>query len=392
MRGIELRPETALLRCLLRPSVDRAEIEAVQARRVNWHRFEEVLFRSKLVPLAGRRMENGTGLAEYIPAGLRGRLAKESVRAAVRTLLKEKELAAVVGEMEGAGIRPLVLKGLPFAQRHFVDASARDIRDLDLLIPPEHLPAAEEVLAGLGYHLFTSIHSREYYRRHHFHLVFVRMRQSVDVVELHWNLLHPRQGLYFDTATLFRAARPEKYGNTEVMLLEPIDEILYMMISYRMSSFLSLKRLVDLAFAIENSRGTDWRKRVLARGAEWGLASETEAAFHFLHRFWGDDEYGIEPSKKTRGLASRYRGEDFFGVSPRRSLAYRMWCASCLSGYGPLRFAGNVLVPNEQIRSELYYTREEETSRMHECKRFISGLGSLVDLGANWALSPFRKL
>ncbi len=392
MRGIELRQEAALLRCLLRPAIDQAELEALLARRVNWHRFEEVLFRSKLVPLAGRRMENGTGLVENMPADLRSRLAKEGVRAAVRTLLKEKELAAVVVEMEREGIRPLVLKGLPFAQRHFTDASARDIRDLDLLIPPEHLPAAEDVLTGLGYHLFTSIHSREYYRRHHFHLVFVRMRQSVDVVELHWNLLHPRQGLHFDIARLYRAARPEQYGNAELLLLEPIDEILYMMISYRMSSFLSLKRLVDLAFAIESRRGTDWKERVMTRGREWGLSRETEAAFHFLHRFWGDDEYRIEPSSRTRGLASRYRGEDFFGVSPRRSLAYRMWCASCLSGYSPLRFAGNVLIPNEQIRSELYYTREEETSRMHECKRFISGLGSLVDLGANWALSPFRKL
>lgn len=392
MTAIVLRPETALLRSLLRPSLDGSEIDAVLARRVSWHKFEEVLFRSKLVPLAGRRIENGTGLAEAMPADLRRRLAKEGVRAAVRTLLKEKELAGVVRELEGEGICPLVLKGLPFAQRHFVDASARDIRDLDLLIQPEHLPAAEEVLTGLGYHLFTSFHSREYYRRHHFHLVFVRMRQSVDVVELHWNLLHPRQGLDFDIARLFRAAQIEKYGNTELLLLSPIDEILYMMISYRMSSFLSLKRLVDLAFAIETRRGSDWKEQVMERSEQWGLARETEAALHFLHRFWGDDEYQMTPSRRAHGLASRYRGEDFFGVSPRKSLAYRMWCASCLSGYGPLRFAGNVLIPNEQIRSELYYTREEETSLIHECKRFVSGLGSLVDLGTNWAISPFRKL
>jgi len=175
MTGIRLTPERALLREMLRPAQNTETIAALigATDSFEWDLFEELLFRSRLVPLVSATVAALGEGAAFLPDGLLRRLRVEEERAAVRSLLKSYELGQIAGHLRGSGVRAIVLKGVPFAERFFGDPAFRDVRDLDLLIAPEQLRPAERVLSGLGYSLFEAVHSREFYRRHHFHVVYV---------------------------------------------------------------------------------------------------------------------------------------------------------------------------------------------------------------------------
>jgi hypothetical protein len=65
------------------------------------------------------------------------------------------QLAELVGALGAAGVRVLVLKGLPLAITSAGGIAARHAGDIDLLVDPDALAAAHRVMIGLGYRAST---------------------------------------------------------------------------------------------------------------------------------------------------------------------------------------------------------------------------------------------
>src|SRR4051794_32406349 len=87
------------------------------------------------------------GLAPDVQTRLRnGALANRN--AAARGIA---QLAELDDALRAANVRMLVLKGLPLAARLTDSIAGRKVGDLDLLVDPAALPAAQHVLASLGY-------------------------------------------------------------------------------------------------------------------------------------------------------------------------------------------------------------------------------------------------
>lgn len=392
--AIHLEPESSLLREILRPRLDMEGIEKLVSSNnwFDWDRFEEVLFRSRLVPLASVTVSRHEGLAGLLPESIRQRLLVEEERAAVRSLLKGHELGQILDRFHDCGIHQIILKGTPFAERYFGDPAYRDVRDLDMLIPPEQLRSAERVLQGLGYELFEAVHSREHYRRHHFHVVYVRRSKTIDVVELHWNLLRHPYSLSVHTADLFREAEPYEIEGRGAKLLSAVDEMVYVIASLRSAHFASLRRLVDLDRAMRKLSPGLAPEKVWDRAREWGMGDEALAGFHIMHRFWGEERYALPVTRRIAHFASRYHGSDFFGLTSGREMRLRMWCAAFFGKWSLPDFGRQILFPDEDAGAELYYSKESERSGMKKVRRIMTGLASLVDLSANLAVAPFRRM
>ncbi len=391
---IRLARETALLREMLRPEHNGKRIAELigPADSFEWDLFEEILFRSRLVPLVSATVAGLGEEAVFLPEKLRVRLRLEEERAAVRSLLKSHELGQIADHLRGSGVRAMVLKGIPFAQRFFGDPALRDIRDLDLLIAPEQLRPAERVLRNLGYSLFEVVHSRDFYRRHHFHVVYVRKSKSIDVVELHWNLLRHPYGLHLNTTDLFQNSRLYELDGRSIEILPVLDELVYTVASLRSAHFRSLRRLVDLDRAMRSVAPCVRALDVVRRAASWGMEEEAIAAFHFLLRFWGDEAYRLDTPRRIRRFASRYRGSDFFGISSGREMRLRIWCAAFFGKWGGLEFGRQVVFPDEEAGAELYYHRERSRTRSMKVRQTLTGVVSLLDLSANLAAAPFRRM
>jgi hypothetical protein len=102
----------------------------------------------------------------------------------VRNLRLYAELAEVLAALSRRGVEALILKGAHLAAAVYADPGARLIRDLDLLVHREALPAAVAALEALGYHCpvgslqlkVTSHHLPRF------------MRAGRTAIELHWRL------------------------------------------------------------------------------------------------------------------------------------------------------------------------------------------------------------
>ncbi len=69
----------------------------------------------------------------------------------VKGLLVDQVAGQVVDALHQREVRPILLKGASFARWLYGDGGARPYSDVDLLVAPDQLATASEVLAGLGY-------------------------------------------------------------------------------------------------------------------------------------------------------------------------------------------------------------------------------------------------
>lgn len=120
----------------------------------------------------------------------------EPARAAARGALLE--LAGILGQLDSSGVPVIPLKGPLLAARLYGDPTLRGVRDLDLLVRKERL---DDALTALGpeYRMEGwSRRTREACENHE----LLRGSSTGRLVELHWQLLHPRSGF---------VAREEEY-------------------------------------------------------------------------------------------------------------------------------------------------------------------------------------
>jgi len=388
-----LHNEQAFLREVLRkaPAAGALGHSLREGGRFDWDYFETILFATRVVPTVAGALRSNEGLRGLFPPPLLKRVLEEGEKNIARALMKEKEIGEVLPALAGEGIPCILLKGLPFGERYFGDGANREVRDLDLLVPPEKLRAAEAVLGDLGYSLFEGVFSRSHYRRHHFHVVYARRDQSVDVVELHWNLLYQPESLGLDVNSLFQNSRPGEYGGVPIRLLSPLDEIICFCASLRMSQFTSLKRLLDLYRLLEGGGAEYGRDALLEKGGEWGLRREVAISLGLLERFWGDGDSAGEP-REVRRFLSPYRPADFFGVGQGREILLRLWSGFHLGHRSHLRFLYRLLVPDESFLATMYYCDEGRTRWRRRLRRFFAGFWSLLQLMLHWAIAGLREI
>ena len=144
----ETRLVIALCRTPLSESARRLALELATAE-LSWDRVFGVAAAFEVEPVFFSNLGSlrGTGIPDSI-------IEQSSVRAReARALALARTLVAVqLGNgLEAAGIPVLVLKGPAVGVMGYGDPSLRSYQDIDLLVTPEALPLARDVLLGLGY-------------------------------------------------------------------------------------------------------------------------------------------------------------------------------------------------------------------------------------------------
>lgn len=78
-------------------------------------------------------------------------LNRISLSATARTLLAGRQIGAVTGALREVGIPAILLKGPALARTVYPDPTLRQSSDIDLIVLPQDITAAEDVLERLGY-------------------------------------------------------------------------------------------------------------------------------------------------------------------------------------------------------------------------------------------------
>lgn len=176
-----------------------------------------------------------------------------SMMATVKGLLVDQTAAQVIDALRQREVRPILLKGASFARWLYGDGGARPYSDVDLLVAPDQLATAGEVLSGLGYVLRCPDAGPSEQAEHATNWD----RPRSPTVDLH-NTMSARLGV--DPARCWELvaaqARPGIVGGTPVEVLAPEAMALHVVLHAEVGK---AKTLDDLGRALSRLSLAEWQ-------------------------------------------------------------------------------------------------------------------------------------
>jgi hypothetical protein len=204
---------------------------------VDWPRLAETLRLRKLLPTLGPRiLEFADGRAgDDFAAAVEQALEAGRRQGAFLQLISLR----VIAMLADAGIRCAPLKGPLLGEAIYGDPGRRLSSDIDLLVAPEQLHAAVEVVRGLGYDAPTDYVDDCGLPLLHF--VLVHERGELPPVELHWRV-HWYEGSFATERLL-----PPTVDHVGSRRPAPADELAALLLFYARDGFIDLRLAGDLS-------------------------------------------------------------------------------------------------------------------------------------------------
>ena len=113
------------------------------------------------------------GTLDHLTDEARARLEAQYFATAIRNALLATELASLLRGLRSIGTPAVVLKGAALVGTVYRNAALRPMRDIDLLVRPDDLPAVETLFEESGYTLDDGHRAhKEWYYTRHYHLTF----------------------------------------------------------------------------------------------------------------------------------------------------------------------------------------------------------------------------
>ena len=234
-----MTPEEELTLALCgRAAYREAESESIVklAERSDLRAFTDVLTRQRLLPLVGSR------LVELAPMTTSGEFA-ESVSSATRqnqylAILHEAVTLAMLRALAEAGISAIPLKGALLGEAIYGDPGLRFAMDIDLLVHPDDLNAAVDVMRSQGYGRSHDLPWEDGLPL--LHHALPPERPNLPQLELHWRI-HWNESR-FSQAMLARSSETDGRGRVP----QPADELAALLLFYARDSFFGLKLAADI--------------------------------------------------------------------------------------------------------------------------------------------------
>jgi hypothetical protein len=215
-------------------------------------RWDIVLDRASthaIVPLVHRNLER---LEFYrVPTAARERLAVLTRVNAFRNILLREDLRHTLEVLGGAGLPVIPLKGVALAASLYGDAALRVSSDLDILVPPDAVARAFDLLLADGYEPaepYTVGRSEiDWLLASNMEYGFVRRRpELVTILELHWDIAWRWQREGRAAEQIWKGAEPRVILGSRAWALSPEWEALYLMIHAARHRWQGLKWVVDI--------------------------------------------------------------------------------------------------------------------------------------------------
>jgi hypothetical protein len=204
---------------------------------MDWSGLAETLRVRKLLPVLGPRILElaGESASDEFVAAVEQALEAGRRQGAFLQLVSLR-VTAMLAE---AGIRSAPLKGPLMGEAIYGDPGRRLSSDIDLLVAPDQLVAAVEVVRGLGYGPPTDyVHD---YGLPLLHFVLVHERDELPPVELHW-----RVHWYERNFARERLLPPAGYPSGD-WRPAPADELVALLLFYARDGFIDLRLAADLS-------------------------------------------------------------------------------------------------------------------------------------------------
>jgi hypothetical protein len=155
-----------------------------------------------------------------IPTTVRTELAMALLSAKARRRQYHVTLAPVLEELAAAGIPFTLMKGA-VAMETAYPPDSRWLNDLDVLVPVSHRPAALNAFLRHGFRANYGVPAPD--ASHQLSLVTEGDGVHDICVDLHWNVYPPTSPFHFDVDDVIARARPQRFGDRQVLGMSPED-------------------------------------------------------------------------------------------------------------------------------------------------------------------------
>jgi hypothetical protein len=204
---------------------------------VEWSRLAETLRQRRLLTMLGPRiveLARGSVEDDFVAA------VDLAVEAGRRhgAFLQLVSLRAIT-MLGDAGIRSVALKGPLMGEALYGDPGRRPSSDIDLLVSPEQLPAAVEVIRTLSYEA-PSDHVYDC-GLPLLHFVLAHERRELPPVELHWRV-H-----WYERSFASERLLPAEVNALGDWRPAPVDELAALLLFYARDGFVDLRLATDLS-------------------------------------------------------------------------------------------------------------------------------------------------
>lgn len=267
-----------LLTCLRLEASERKLVQLQALTAADWETAIDLGRQHGVAPLLFWQIKNFAGQIALSEARLT-ELRNNFLNSAARNLLLYRDLAAILGALQPAGIPVILLKGLHLAKLVYPQAALRPMADIDLLLRPDDLPQAAQILQSLGYRYTREFElGREARKHQHIPPLY---QTGKPPVELHWHIAGPDSPLRVDLDGLWERAQPVDVAGLPALVLAPEDLLLHLglhLVHHELSA--GLKRVYDIAALVAFfGPRLDWAQ-VVDRSTEWGCRKSLFLVLH----------------------------------------------------------------------------------------------------------------
>lgn len=195
-----------------------------------------------------------------VPPAIQAELKRAYLANALRNQLFAEELARLLKLLAEAGIPVIPLKGVTLAQSLYGDPAARVCSDIDILVPPEKVAQAMDLIPAAGYRSdFNDCFFSQVVRRHGRHYDAVRETRGISfLLELHWKLVQHSSRDTDAVQDLWAGSCPQALFGVPAFSMSPEWEFLYLCIHATDHEWRSLNWLGDV-HEIASSGRVDWQ-------------------------------------------------------------------------------------------------------------------------------------
>ncbi len=226
---------------------------------------------------------------EGVPHDARERIAANAGITLRNNLLIAGELARLARLFAGQGIAMVPFKGPVLALRLYGGLALRPFTDLDLLVRPGDIPAAQELLAAAGYHPIVPLHGareKAYFRYEHDRTFAIARGGSRVMLELHWRFFARYVAFPFDLERFRDHLDRVPLAGTDIPSLPAEELLLLLALHGAKHRWSALGWILDIARLPEAFPGFDWERAVrLAR--ESGTRRALHLALRLADALWG---------------------------------------------------------------------------------------------------------
>jgi len=296
-------PELQLM--LAGASGDTGKTQDALQEPVDWELFLRLTMYHQVYPLVYKTLGQLNNV--LVPDRIMLSLSTECKENTLRALNMTGETIRMVGRLEGHNARVVVLKGVPLAWRLYGDITVRPSSDIDILVSPDEVELASEIIEKEGYSrtlpgLGLTPRQREIYTQTHshpHHLAFWHKERNI-LLEMHWDLGHFGQ-VVLPMPTDASIKSIQVVGSPLPVLAEE-EWLLYLILHGASHAWFRLRWLVDIGKYMQ--REIDWEK-VESLAKDLGMQSIFHHGLILANRLL---EVPLPPIYRSAVISDRHAG------------------------------------------------------------------------------------